>query len=206
MIAGVVALGVVLGWLKTQKIEVATQNQPTSTEVAATSTFGAFAPAKLSPLQSEPSTNQAATAPKATETNNTAEWEGQLDEILGSDVDETQKAKRILAIFPSLPQDGQVEAAQHLSNLLPDSEYAPMGKMLADSKLPDPVLDVLMVDVLNRPNAIKLPLLLDVAREPDNSKAAEAKDLLALYLEEDYGTDWNKWQAKMQQWLKDNPD
>ena len=185
LIAGVLVLGVALGWLKTRRIEVATQNQPASPEVTATSTSGAFAPAK---------------------TNAIGEWEGRLDEILGSDGDETQKAKQLLAIFPSLPQEGQVEAAQHLSNLMPDAEYGPLGKMMADSKLAEPVLDVLMVDVLNRPNSIKLPLLLEVARAPEHPKATEAKDLLELYLEEDYGTDWNRWQAKMQQWLKDNPD
>ena len=76
-----------------------------------------------------------------------------------------------------------------MSNLLADAEYAPLGKFLKDSKLPEPVLDVLIVDVLNRPNGLKLPLLLEVAREPQHPKAAEAKDLLELYLEEDYGTD-----------------
>lgn len=204
LIAGVVVLGVALGWLKTRRIEVATQSA--RPEATSTSTFGAFTPEKERLLPSGQTTNQRATTPTATSTNATAEWEGRLDQILGSDGDETQKAKQLLAIFPSLPQEGQVEAAQHLSNLLPDSEYGPMGKMLTDTKLSDAVLDVLMVDLLNRPNATKLPLLLDVARTPDHPKATEAKDLLELYLEEDYGTDWNKWQAKMQQWLKDNPD
>ena len=65
---------------------------------------------------------------------------------------------------------------------------------------------MLIVDVLNRPNTLKLPLLLELARDAQHPKAAEAKDLLELYLEEDYGSDWNKWQAKMEQWLKENPD
>ena len=56
------------------------------------------------------------------------------------------------------------------------------------------------------PNAVKLPLLLEVARTPQHPKAEEAKDLLELYLEEDYGADWNKWQANMEQWIKDNPE
>ena len=63
-----------------------------------------------------------------------------------------------------------------------------------------------MADALNRPNSVKLPVLLQVAQESDNPKASEAKDLLELYLDEDYGTDWNQWQTKLQAWLKDNPD
>ena len=109
-------------------------------------------------------------------------------------------------MFPRLPEDGQVEVAQHLSNLVEDEDYASLGQLLKNAKLPEPVLDVLMGDLLNRPNAVKLPLFLDLARDPAHAKAEEAKDLLELYLDEDYGTDWNKWQQKMREWLKENPD
>ena len=112
----------------------------------------------------------------------------------------------MLAILRRLPTEGQVEVAQHVSNLLPDEEYAPLGKLLTDPKLPEEVLDVLVVDVLNRPNSLKLPLLLEVARDAGHPKAVEAKELLEVYLEEDYGTDWNKWQSKLDQWIRENPD
>src|SRR6266478_3654125 len=52
----------------------------------------------------------------------------------------------------------------------------------------------------------KLPLLLGIAQDTQHPKAGEAKDLLELYLEQDYGTDWNKWQEKLKQWMIDNPD
>jgi hypothetical protein len=206
LIAAVVVVGVALGWLMTRRIEVATQTPPATPETTATSTGEAVVPAKARVVVSGPSANQATLAQAGPDTNAVAEWESRLDEILSADTDETQKAKQMLAILPSLPEAGQVEAAQHLSNLLPDAEYAPLGKLLTEPKTPEAVLDVLMVDALNRPNSIKLPLLLEMARVPQHPKATEAKDLLELYLEEDYGTDWNKWQAKMQQWLKDNPD
>jgi hypothetical protein len=99
-----------------------------------------------------------------------------------------------------------VEVAQHLANLVADENYAPLAKYLTDSSLPESVLDVLLADVLNRPNSVKLPALLDVAKDDKNPKASEAKDLLELFLEEDYGKDWAQWQTKMEQWLKDNPD
>jgi hypothetical protein len=53
---------------------------------------------------------------------------------------------------------------------------------------------------------VKLPALLGVARDPQNPKAGEAKDILRLFLEEDYGADWAAWQSKVDQWLRDNPD
>jgi hypothetical protein len=133
-------------------------------------------------------------------------WEEKLDTILGSEGEESEKAKQLLAIFPRLPQDGQVEVVQHLSNLVSDQDYAALGKMLVDGTLPDDVLEQLMADILNRPNSIKLPYLLDVARNPQHPKAEDAKDLLELYLEDDYGQDWTKWQTHINDWITKNPD
>jgi hypothetical protein len=112
----------------------------------------------------------------------------------------------MLEMFPKLAPDAQEEVAHHLSNLTPDEDYAPVANLLTNSSLSESVLDVFMEDVVNRPNAVKLPLLLEVAQNPQHPGAQEAKDVLELFLEEDYGTDWTKWQAKMQDWLKENPD
>jgi hypothetical protein len=139
-------------------------------------------------------------------TNLITDWEDKVDEILSPEGEDSEKAKKMLEMFPRLPEDGQVEVAQHLSNLVADENYAALGKYLKDAKMPEAVLDVLLADLLNRPNSVKLPLLVDVASNPQHAKASEAKDLLELFLEEDYGTDWTKWQAKMQEWLKENPD
>jgi len=133
-------------------------------------------------------------------------WDDRIDDVLRDDSEIPAKARKLLEIFPHLPEPGQVEAAQHISNLLDNQDYPLFGRYLADPKTAPAVLDVLMIDILNRPNAAKMPLLLDVARNPDHSKAGEAKELLQLYLEEDYGTNWNTWQTKLDEWLKNNPD
>ncbi len=136
-------------------------------------------------------------------TNLVADWEDKLDEILGSEADDTNKVKQLFAVFPRLPEDGQSEVAQHLANLVADENYAPLGQLLRNAKLPESVLDVLMGDALNRPNSVKLPLLVDIARNPQHPKADEAKDLVELYLDEE---DPAKWPQKLQEWLKENPD
>jgi len=146
-----------------------------------------------------------ASAPTNTMASNT-NWEDKIDEIVGSDEADTNKVKELYALFPKLPPDGQEEAAQHLSNLVDDDDYAPLGEMLKNDKLPEGVLDELLADVLNRPNNLKLPLLLDLAQDPNHAKRDEAKDLLELYLGEDYGTDWNSWGQHMTNWLQQNPD
>jgi len=134
-------------------------------------------------------------------------WEERLDTILtAQEKPDSDKAKELIAMFPNLSPEAQEEIAHHISNLTPDENYAPLGQFLTNSALPEAVLDVFTEDVLNRPNSIKLPLLLDLARDPNHPKASEAKDILELFLEEDYGNDWTRWQAKLDQWLKDNPD
>ncbi|MGO8677852.1 MAG: hypothetical protein ACLQVX_18535 [Limisphaerales bacterium] len=211
VLAVVVLAGVLLGWLGTgggwgsesrppeepspgpDSVSAKLVAQPADREVAR---GPAPRPASVVPVARE------AVAVSETLTN----WEDKVDEILTSDVPEADKAKKMIELFPRLPEKGQVEVAQHLSNLVSDQDYASLGRFLTNSALPEPVLDVLVADVLNRPNSLKLPALLGVARDPQNPKAGEAKDILRLFLEEDYGADWNAWQAKVTQWLADNPD
>ena len=152
-----------------------------------------------------PRTNPATITP--INANLTTNWEERLDAILiAQDKSDPDKAKELIAMFPNLSAEAQEEIAHHISNLTPDENYAPLGQFLTNSALPEAVLDVFTEDVLNRPNSIKLPLLLDLARDPNHPKATEAKDILELFLEEDYGNNWTQWQAKLDQWLKDNPD
>src|SRR6185312_734897 len=158
----------------------------------------ATAPAPIPTVQPR---NLANTNPGATN-----EWEDKIDDIVGSDDPDTNKVAKLYALFPTLPPDGQEEVAQHLSNLVDDDDYAPLGDMLKNDKLPEGVLDELLADVLNRPNNLKLPLLLTVASDANHSKHDEAKDLLELYLGDDYGTDWNSWGEHMTNWLQQNPD
>ena len=135
-----------------------------------------------------------------------ADWDDKINDILGPEGEEKEKSKKLIELFPQLPPDGQEEVAHHLSNLVADEDYAPLANFVTNSALPEAVLDVFVEDVFNRPNAVKLPLLLDIAQDPQHPRASEAKDVLELFLEEDFGNDWTKWHAKMDQWLKDNPD
>jgi len=141
-----------------------------------------------------------------TATNVMAGWEDKVDDILGSATPDPEKARQMIEMFPTLPEDGQEEVARHLSNLVPDQDFGLMRAYLTNASLPENVLDVLLDDVLNRPNSLKLPALLELARTEQHPKAGEAKDFLELFVEEDYGNDWDQWQAKLVEWLKENPD
>ena len=151
-------------------------------------------------------TNLAPAQISSSETNLIASGEEAIDEVLRGEGEASDKAKKLLELFPQLPAESQVEAVTHVANLIADADYAPLGRHLADTNTPPEVQDVILADLLGRPNALKLPWLLEVARTPAHEKAGEAKELLELYLEKDYGDDWQAWQNNLAQWLRDNPD
>ena len=129
-----------------------------------------------------------------------------MDGILSSEGTTDDKARQMLEMFPRLPEAGQAEVAKHLSNLVSDEDYASLSQLLVNPQLTQDALDTLMSDALNRPNSLKLPTLLEVARTTQHPKAGDAKEVLGFFLESDYGDDWAKWQEKLQEWLKENPD
>jgi hypothetical protein len=203
-----------LGWYGGKPAELSGGGEPPAPGDAATSTSEtpplATAPPKPNPARPLPSAAQPTPTtgvPQVpTPASPIADWEEKIDGILTAQEEDGQKAKRLLAMFPNLPEDGQVEAAQHISNLLPDEQYSSLAQALTNAAMPEAVLDVLMTDVLNRPNQLKLETLLDVARTPNHPKAEEARDVLEVFVDENYGEDWAAWKNAVEKWLKENPD
>lgn len=210
---GIIVAGVVIGMLATGGREVTfTKSTSNATGTTASTVAPPSAPlapvAPVRPQEAAPVALPSAEPVVLASTNAVAitNWSEQLDEILGAEKPETEKANQLLQMFPRLPKDGQEEVAQHLTNLVDDQDYAALGRYLTNSTLSEDVLDILFSDLFNRPNPLKLPLLVDLASDAKHPKASEAKDLLELYLEEDYGTDWARWRAEAEKWIKDNPE
>jgi hypothetical protein len=215
ILAAVVALGLGIGWLATRGTAGKVEPTPLATSIPETTPASVKndRPPRVNvsvPLPAHGSVSNAGplanVLPTVTPANTITNWEEKLDEILGSDEEDTNKVKQLFTMFRQLPADGQEEVAQHLSNLVEDEDYSELGKLLTDAKLPEGVLDVLIADLLNRPNADKLPLLMEIVQNPNHPKRDEARDLLELYLDEDYSADPAKLKQKITEWLKENPD
>ena len=147
-----------------------------------------------------------ATKTSATPAVGTAQtWQPTITRVLTSGAPSAEQAKNLLAEFPNLPPAGQFEAAHHISNLLPDDSYGSWASYLTNSSLPPNVRGVIYADLVQRPNSIRLPFLLQLART-SSPNAADAAQFLRATLREDYGTDWNAWSLRIQAWLKANPD
>lgn len=201
-LAVIVGIGIGIGWLATrppQSAEPASTNGSGSDDNAFKS-VPAPAPGPIQPIAANDSAGPADPGTMV------ANWQDQIGDILASDSDLTNKCSDLLKLFPHLPEAGQVEAAHHLSNLVDDNSYAPLAKILTDPATSTNVDDVLMLDVMNRPDSLKMPTLLEIARNPGHPEAADARSKLAMYLEDDYGTDWYLWQNKINEYMSNNPD
>jgi hypothetical protein len=178
---------------------------PGSEFKAAKTNRGAFFRPRSRPRSGN--TNDTLEPASVTGTNQITNWEETVDALLRDDDSAPgAKAKQLLELLPRFPEAGQAEAAQHIANLIADEDYPAFGAWFTNTNTALSVQEVVLADLLNRPNALKLPLLLEAARTPQHAKATEAKELLELYLEKDYGGDWDAWQQALDDWLKKNPD
>ena len=136
-----------------------------------------------------------------------ADWEVKIDSVLranpdNSDAANSATAQMLINLLPTLPAEGQTEAAQHISNLLSDKDYNKVLAIVKNPTMPEDVLDVFVTDLMNREDTVKLPTLLEIAKIPNHPHREEAATDLQIFLDEDYGTDWAKWDAAMKAYLK----
>ncbi len=130
-------------------------------------------------------------------------WEDILTDILGSDsMDEDEKADKIADMIPNLPEAAQKELAEHLVNLASDEKYAKSAEILKNEKTPASVSDVLLSDLFNRDDELKMPIILDLAKNENHPMKDEARKMLGMIIQEDYGTDWDKWTEAVNSMLK----
>lgn len=123
-----------------------------------------------------------------------------------SDQDNTNTAQALINLLPTLTSDGQVEAAQHISNLLTDENYGRVMHIWRNPSYNSEVLDVFATDLMNREHKVMLPAMLDAVKMQNHPYHDEAKTTLEVFLDEDYGTDVTKWEKAMKDFLKKEAD
>lgn len=128
-------------------------------------------------------------------------WEAAINQILESDEENQQVATRLMALAPTLPPDGQVEAVQHMVNLTDDESYQNAAAMLLNPATSEDVTEVIYSDVLNRPNNVKLPVMVSILRTPGHRLREETIETLQVFLGEDLGENPEAWNAAVQTFL-----
>jgi hypothetical protein len=134
-----------------------------------------------------------------------AEWERRISQVLESSSDDLQTAQILINMFPTLPAEGQSDAATHISNLIEDDQYSRVLPLVKNPNLPEEVLDVFVTDLMNREDKVKLPTLLEIAKIPNHPHHEEALSDLEILLDEDFdelNRDFNKLQIGVTNYLK----
>lgn len=131
-----------------------------------------------------------------------------IDDILrrfpgNTDADNTNTAQALINTLPALTPDGQAEAAQHIANLLSDEEFHRVMPLWKNPGTNADVIDVLGTDLMNRENKVMLPAMLEAAKMRNHPFHDDARSTLEIFLDEDYGDDFQKWEAAMKKFLKD---
>jgi len=203
VLAMAAVLGTLIGWLVSRRGDVTPiAVPPVANQPLAVAPLPAQAPApEPLPAMQEPVHAKAVSHLD----EGAADWEQKLDDILLGDDDENGKADKILALIPRAPAEARQELAQHLVNMVQDDHYDGAAEMLTNAATSPDVSGVLMNDLLNRNNALKLPMLLAIARNDAHPLKDQALDLLGLLTQEDNGTNWDQWSSTIDTWLQDNP-
>ena len=130
-------------------------------------------------------------------------WELRLEEVIDSvELTEVHKARRLLAMIPSLPEEALDTAAQEAVARLPDGDYAAAAGVLLNPNTHGTVFSVLFADLMERPDAITLPNLLAIARIPTHPYAPYALDNLDLLTGENHNADWLAWTKAVERTLR----
>jgi hypothetical protein len=197
-------LGVAVWYiLKPDPISTGTASQTPTSETAP-----GQAPSELNLSTSRPGPDLAIpadrpmpTAPSPTE-DGIPVWERKIDAALRSQGEHSAIALGLLSEVNSMPAEGQTAAAQHIVNLIADKDYLQMLPYIKNARLDHGFQEIIVAESLNRPDPVKLPILLAAARAPGHPMAETAVSVLTVLLDVNHGTDWTKWEQSIKQSLE----
>jgi hypothetical protein len=130
----------------------------------------------------------------------TLPWERQIAAITDrTDVPDRLKARLLLQMLPGLPEEAIGTAAEQAVQRATDADYPSIVlPTVLDAHTHGTAMSVLFADLMERPDAVALPALLTIARNPAHSYAPFAKDNLSLLI----GRDAAQWEAEIQRRVK----
>jgi hypothetical protein len=105
-----------------------------------------------------------------------------MDAILKSGLPEDRKAQELLGMIPTLAPAAQRDALAHALHLLPDAEFSSSVRAWIAPAAPRALGVQVLADAANRPDAVKLPLLLEILRLPNHPLRTEARLMLLPYV------------------------
>lgn len=129
-------------------------------------------------------------------------YEPALASIASAPVSDNVKAQALFDLLPRVPEELQGETAQRAATMLRDRDYARVARpWILNARTHGAVLGALFADLMERPDAVALPTLVEIAKTPDHPFAPSAHDNLTLLVGSDHGIDWPAWDKAVLQKL-----
>lgn len=115
------------------------------------------------------------------------------------------KVQALSLMFAGEQREGQRRLAHAVVRAADESAFPVVRRLLLQPQWHPQLHSVFMSGTLKRPNAEKMPVLLELARTKEHPLQEEAQQLLRHILGADHGSDWSAWQRTMEEWLKSHP-
>jgi hypothetical protein len=130
-------------------------------------------------------------------------YESAMLTIMRAPVPDSVKAQALFDLLPQVPEESMANTAEQAATWLRDRDYARIARpWIVNARTHGAVLGALFADLMQRPDAVALPTLVEIAKTPDHPFAPSAHDNLALLLGHDHGADWPAWDKAVLQKLK----
>lgn len=152
-------------------------------------------PALPPTAQSQTPPAEAPEAPKfpTLSQNQQLPWEDAVSAAIDSSKDPSHVFHQLIAILKDAPLAAQGVLAKHLTNVASDDDFLAILPYIGDRAMSKQFHTVIATDLLNRPDAIKLPALLQVASSEWHPLHAQCLTFLTALTQENAEDDWAKW-------------
>jgi hypothetical protein len=214
LLAGIALVAAILAAFQRGLVESSLQREPAKAEIppsavgdspaAAVVRKGAAAPAAVvqTPPIIDPETDQPLIPPLPLQTGELA-WEARIRSVLSREkATDAEKARGLFALLPTMPAEGAETCAEEAVKRLPDAEYRHAQAAVTNPGTYGLALGVLFADLMERPDNLRLPTLVTIARNSSHPYAGPARDNLELLLGQNFGNDWSRWEAAVRERLR----
>ena len=110
----------------------------------------------------------------------------------------------MLSLLMGAPEENKPDLADHVANLTPDDEYAPVAWLISSRSVTGAAMQALLQDLHHRPADIKLPVMAEILSQADHPGAPGAEHALNIYLQVSHGYPSDAWRKEVATFLATN--
>ena len=131
-------------------------------------------------------------------------WSPQAVEQAFASNNNAIRHRKMLSLLMGAPAEHKPDLADHVANLTPDDDYAPVAWLISRRGVEGGAMVALLQDLHHRPADIKLPIMAEILSQEDHPGAPEAERALTVYLQVSHGYPSNAWLREVEKYLANN--